>query len=173
MVKETSQSASEEHSARAIGRSLPISTKHVVEICSFIRGKSVEEAKKLLEGVIGKKVAVPFKRYNKDVGHKKGMSTGRYPVKAASEILRVIKSAEANAQFKGINTSNLIVKEAIANKASTPLHFGRSRGRRMKRTHVSVKVEEVAKSEIAGKENKTSKKKDKAESNKSKEGKQK
>jgi len=128
--------------ARAIGRSMPISFKHGIEICNFIRGKNVNYAKEFLSEVIEEKQAVPFRRFNHHVGHKKTMAAGRYPKKASKEILDLINSAEANAQFKGLSTSNLTIKFIIANKATTTIRSGRKRSRRAKRTQVEIIVQE-------------------------------
>jgi large subunit ribosomal protein L22 len=136
-----------EHTAKAIGRALPISTKYSVEICNLIRGTSLQKAKDILEGVIELKVPVPFRRYNRSMGHKTKVGVGRYPVKACKEILSILESAEANAQFKGINTSSLVISHLCANKASKQWHYGRKRRREMKRTHIEVVVEEKKVSE--------------------------
>lgn len=48
--------------------------------------------------VINQKKAVPYKRFNKDVGHKKGIGPGRYPIKASGVILSLVKLAESNAR---------------------------------------------------------------------------
>ncbi|MBU4548292.1 MAG: 50S ribosomal protein L22, partial [Euryarchaeota archaeon] len=91
--------------AKAIGRALKISPKHAVEICRELRGMKLERAKVYLEEVIQMQKAVPFKRHNKKVGHRKGLNgwpTGRYPVKAAGHILKVLENAEANAEYKGL-----------------------------------------------------------------------
>lgn len=134
-----------EHTAKAVGVGLPVSTKISVEVCSFIRRKNLEKAKNLLKQAIDKKIAVPFKRFNKNVGHKKGrIAAGRYPEKTCAEILNLLESVEANAQFKGLNTSNLIIKSIIANAASRPWHYGRQHRRRMKRTNIEIIVEERA-----------------------------
>jgi len=131
-----------ENSAKVNGISLPISTKQAIEICSFIRGMNPDYAKKLLEEVVQKNVAVPYRRFNKGVGHKTKIGPGRYPVNAAKEFIKLIDSASANAQFKGLNTSSLIISRACANKAGNFWHFGRKRRRKMKRTHVEIFVEE-------------------------------
>ena len=68
---------------KAIGRNLQISTKQSVEICNFIRNKSLKVAKNMLNSVVNKKIAVPYKRYRRDVGHKAGMASGRYPITAS------------------------------------------------------------------------------------------
>ena len=51
----------EAKTARAMAKSLKISPKHSVEICSAIRGMEVEKAKAYLEDVIDMKKSVPFK----------------------------------------------------------------------------------------------------------------
>lgn len=134
----------EENTSKASGISLSISTKISVEICSFIRGKNLQKAKNILENVIAGKQAVPYKRYNQEIPHRKGkMASGRFPKKASNAILRLLKSVEANAQLKGLNTNNLAIKHLCAHQASRPMHVGRHRNRVMKRTHVEIVVEET------------------------------
>jgi len=126
----------------AVGRSLPISTKQSIEICDFIRNRSIDDAKKILNEVIKKKMAIPFKRFREGAGHKRGIASGKYPQKACKELLKVLNMVEANAQHKGLSSS-LKIKSILAQKASTPWHFGRKRRRKMKRTHIEVVVEEI------------------------------
>jgi large subunit ribosomal protein L22 len=132
-----------EHIACASAKNISVSTKHSAEICKSLRYKNVSYAKRFLEEVAELKRAVPFKRYNKNVAHKKGMMAGRFPQKAAKEMLALIKSAESNAQFKGLDTSNLKIIKLLANKASIPLTGGRHR-RGTKRTHLEIEVKEVS-----------------------------
>ena len=140
--------------AKAVGKDLSISTKNAIEICSFIRGKSLQKAKEILQKVIEKKQAIPFKRFTEGAGHKKGMSGGKFPIKACMEILKIVELAEANASYKGLNTDDLILKHIKADKASTPIKYGRHRGRLMKRTHVEIIVEEMEKKVKTEKESK-------------------
>ncbi|MBI2656888.1 50S ribosomal protein L22 [Candidatus Woesearchaeota archaeon] len=135
----------EEHMARAIGMAMPISFKQSVEICSFIRKKNVNDAKKILQNVVEKKFAIPFKRYNFDLGHKKGTGPARYPEKASRELIKLIENVEANAQFRGLNTSNLVIAHISAHKAGKAWHYGRKSRRKMKRTTIEIIVEEKAK----------------------------
>ncbi|MBI2657850.1 50S ribosomal protein L22 [Candidatus Woesearchaeota archaeon] len=136
-----------EHMARAVSMALPISVKQSVEICNYIRNKNVSSAKKMLQDVIEKKAAVPFKRYNFDLGHKTKIGPARYPEKASKEFIKLIDNVEANAQFKGLNTSNLVIAHASAHKAGKAWHFGRKSRRRMKRTNLEIVVEEKSKTE--------------------------
>lgn len=136
---------SHENMARAIGTDLPISFKQSVEICNYIKNKNAGKAKKMLQDVIDKKAAVPFKRYIFDLGHKKNTGPGRYPLNASKKFIQLIESAEANAQFRGFNTSNLVITHINAHKAGKAWHFGRQSRRRMKRTNIEIIVEESKK----------------------------
>ena len=139
MTKEQEKS---ENTAKAVGKDLSISTKMAVEVCSFIRKKNLQKAKNLLQEVISMKKAIPIKRYNKGLAHKKKMGPGRYPVNTSKKILELLEGVEANAQFKGLSTDDLIITHIKADKAATPWHYGRQRRRKMKRTHIEVIVTE-------------------------------
>ena len=131
-----------EQMARAFSL-LPISRKKAIEICNFIRYKPIARVKKFLEGVAVKEVAVPVKRYKQGIPHRKAIGPGKFPVNASKRILSLINSAEANAQFKGLNALNLIVKHVSAKKAPTAMHAGRFRGRKMKRCYIEVVLSEA------------------------------
>jgi large subunit ribosomal protein L22 len=127
--------------AIAKARSLPVSTKHCIVISDFIRNKTLEKARDYLESVTTKKKAIPFKRFNNNMGHKPGMAAGRYPIKAVVEFLKLFKNVEANAQDKGLNTEGLKITKIVANKAAIPLTGGRRRIA-TKRTHLEIEVTE-------------------------------
>lgn len=138
--------------AKVTGKDLPVSFKDCIEIGNFVRGMKTKKAITKLENVVNQKVAVPMKRFNFDRGHKKGMGAGRYPVKAAGEIIKLIKSAEANAQNQGLITESLFIKEFIANKGAAQWHYGRKIRRKAKKTHIKIVLEEKsAKKEEKGK----------------------
>ena len=50
-------------------------------------------------------------------GKQFGVSKARWPVKSAEQLLGLLKNAEANADTKGFDTSNLIVKHIQVNQA--------------------------------------------------------
>ncbi len=102
----------------------------------------LDSAKKLLHDVKEQKQAIAYKKFNSSASHRRGMGPGRYPIKAAGEILSLLESAEANAQFKGLNTNDLIITESVANEGSRPHRYGRQRRRKAKRTHVTIVVAE-------------------------------
>ena len=137
------QEFSKDKMARAVGVALPVSVKHSVEVCGYIRNKKVAEAKKLLDLVIEVKKAVPYRRYNQDLSHKPGIGPGRFPVKTSQEIKKLLESVEANAQFQGLNTSNLIITSMIVQKAPGAYHYGRKKRRKMKRATIEIIVTEA------------------------------
>lgn len=145
--------ASKENTATVNGKDLPVSTKHVIEICNYIRGRNLLKSKEFLEAVLAKKRAVPFRRYTKDMGHKPGSTgPGRYPQKASEIVLKLLESLEVNAQNKGLDTASLYIKEAIPNKGSNVWHYGRQRRRRMKLTHLFMLAEEAVEKKTEKKE---------------------
>lgn len=146
-----------EHSAIAKSLDLSISTKHSIEISRSIRYKSTTSAKKILEDAINLRKAIPFRKFKKDMGHKRGMAAGRYPKKAANEFMRLIKSVEANAQSKGLDVGNLKITKIISNLASIPFTGGRRRTG-TKRTNLEIEVKEFSKNKESEKKGeKTSK----------------
>jgi large subunit ribosomal protein L22 len=131
-----------ENVVKAVGRDLGISTRNSIEICSHIKGMEVKKARDLLEKVMKQERAIPFKRFTEGAGHKKGMSSAKYPFRASQQFLFLLKALEANAQNKGLS-SELRIIHACAQKAAEPLHYGRKRRIKMKRTHVEIAAEEI------------------------------
>jgi large subunit ribosomal protein L22 len=142
-----------ENSAKAVGLSLPISRKQSTQVCAAIRGLNVQKAKKLLEDAIALKKPIPMKKYNWNTGHKAGMGPGSYAPTTCDHVLKILKNAEANAQFKGLSTGNLIIVHASAQKGPTVMHQGRQRSK-AKRAHIEIVVEEIKKQEEAEKNKK-------------------
>lgn len=50
-------------------------------------------------------------------GHQWGVSKARWPVKSATFLSDLLKNAEANADTKGLDTGNLVVKHIQVNQA--------------------------------------------------------
>ncbi len=149
-----------EHEAKVVGRNLQVSTKQVIEIANYIRGRNLVKTKELLEKVTKKQMAIPYRRFNMDTGHRKGgIGPGRYPVKASKEILMLLNSLEANAQNKGLDVDALYIKTIIPNKGNTIWHYGRHRRRQAKTTHIEIIAEEKEEEKKARK--KTEKKEEK------------
>ena len=136
---------------KASGRELRVSPKHAREVCKTIKGMNLDQAKGYLQQVILKKKPVPFRRHKKKVGHRHGMEkafAGRYPVKAAQNILKVLEGAEANAEFKGLDAERLRIIHASAYpgmkiKGYIERAFGRSSPRFETLCHVELVLEEI------------------------------
>ncbi|OIO41519.1 50S ribosomal protein L22 [Candidatus Pacearchaeota archaeon CG1_02_31_27] len=125
------------------GLNLVVSTKYAVDICNLIRYKEPEIMIKYLEEVLKKKKAIPMKG---EYPHRKGMMSGRYPEKASKQFITLLKNLIANASFKGMDTHNLYISEAFANKGERFHRRGRSgMGKKAKRTHVIIKAMEKGK----------------------------
>ncbi len=132
-----------ENSAKAVGVNLPISPKRSLEVCNFIRNRKLLVAKKLLDAVQKKETPVPFTRFNKGLGHRKGnITSGRYPIKTCFQILKILKSAEANAQNKGLNSNNLVIKHISAQKGTRVQRHKRNGSVMAQLTHIEVVLEE-------------------------------
>ena len=122
-----------------------ISFKKTREICHYIKGMSLTKAKKILENVMIMKCAIPFKRHTDGSGHKKGnMTNGRYPIKASSEVLYLLKNAENNGLYKGLNVSNLYIFDMHANRGRVIRGaFPRARGRASPKNTTTVNIEVI------------------------------
>ncbi len=137
-----------EKTAKAMAREVRISPKHAYEVAKTIKGMKLEEARKLLEDVVDKKVPIPMKRYKRDVGHRKGMGPGRFPVKCASEFLKLLKNAESNAKYKGLNPEKMRIIHVCAKEGRTiygifPRARGRATPKRRESVHIEVIIGEV------------------------------
>ncbi len=139
-----------DRTAIASGRDLRISPKAAREVCRHIRGMRLDKAKEILEQVIELKTPIPYRRHNKKVAHRKGAQgydAGRFPKKAAGEILKLLDSVESNAEFKGLYTDRLKIVHINAQRARVlrnymPRAFGRSSPHFNHLTHIEVAVEE-------------------------------
>lgn len=116
------------------GKDLGISTKHSIAICKAIKGKKIDEAVYLLEQVSKMKKAIPM---NQEIGHRKGMAGGRYPIKASLQFIKLLKQLAANATVNGLELEKARI-ECKADLASRPYKRGGSM--RFKRTHVTLKL---------------------------------
>jgi large subunit ribosomal protein L22 len=112
------QPQNNEKIAKAQLRDINASFKDLANTCSFIRGLDAKEALSLLELASKKVIPIPYPRYNKKLGHRRelGGKKGRYPIKSAKIVAKVLRDAIANARFLGLNEDNLYVAYAVANK---------------------------------------------------------
>jgi large subunit ribosomal protein L22 len=146
----TEEELDPEKTVKASGREVRVSHKSAREVCKTIKGMMLTKAKQYLTDVMDKKRAVPFRRFKKKAGHRHGLEktyAGRYPVKAAKHILKVIEGAEANAEYKGLDTERLRIIHASAYpgmkvKQYTPRAHGRSSPKFQTLSHIEIVLEE-------------------------------
>jgi len=136
---------SPEKTSKAMGKELHISRKQAHEIATAIKGMKLYTAREFLENVAALKQAVPYKRYVRNVPHKRGMCSGRYPQKAAKEILCIVKNAESNATYKGLDSGNMRITHVATKKGHTYMgQFPRAQGRATPKKQETVTVEMIA-----------------------------
>ncbi|MCA6213232.1 50S ribosomal protein L22 [Thermococcus bergensis] len=139
-----------ERMAKASGRDLRISPKLSIEVCREIKGMMLNDAIKLLDDVIAKRRPIPLRRFNDSQGHKKGkgFGPGRYPVKVAKEIKKILLNARNNAEQKGLDPDRLKIIHAAAHRGPVlrgyiPRAFGRATPFNEQTTHIEIVVEEI------------------------------
>jgi ribosomal protein L22 len=113
----------------------PISTRHSVALCKFIKNKEIEKAIIELEDIAAKRRALPMKG---EFAHRKGkgMMSGKYPQNSTRYFIKLLKSLQANSNANEIKEPR--ITEAIANLAPRPR--GRFGTYQRKRTHITLVV---------------------------------
>ncbi|MCW4001105.1 MAG: 50S ribosomal protein L22 [Candidatus Bathyarchaeota archaeon] len=138
--------------AIASGRELKVSHKAAREVAKAIKGMDLAQAKQYLRDVIALKKPIPYRRYTKKLGHKGGMAdcgVGRFPIKTAEQVLRVLQAAQANAENKGLDVDRLKIVHTAAYpgmklKRYTPRAHGRASPKYDITSHVEIVLEEKA-----------------------------
>ena len=74
-VSQSKNIESKNHSAIVRAWNIPISLKFSVEIGNYIKYQKISTAKDLLNLAISMEKPVPFKRFNRDLGHKSGIAS--------------------------------------------------------------------------------------------------
>jgi large subunit ribosomal protein L22 len=143
-----SQKISGDNIAKAKANELNMSPKHSIEIATFIRHQRVNDAIAYLNEVVGLKKAIPFRRFNRNVAHKRGLpgnwDAGRYPVKASKAYIRVLESVKKNAEYIGLDADNLEIIHVSANRGrSQKSFFPRAMGRATPKVRETVNIEVV------------------------------
>jgi len=134
--------------AKAKANELNMSPKHSIEIATFIRHQRLNDAIAYLNDVIGLKKAIPFRRFNRNVAHKRGLpgnwDAGRYPVKASKAYIRVLESVKKNAEYIGLDAENLEIIHVSANRGrAQKSFFPRAMGRATPKVRETVNIEVV------------------------------
>ena len=131
---------------RASLREADMSPKEAREVCAAIKGLPLDRARAILNDVVELRRPIPFRRYRGKVGHKAGLQgyyAGRYPVKVAKAVLKLLDSLEANADYRGLDTSRLKLIHVAAYpgrrlRRYAPRAFGRASAKNKELVHIEV-----------------------------------
>ena len=144
--------ADPENTAKAMLRERRMSNKHSKEIARELKGKTASEAVDYLEAVVEGDQAVPFRKHNGGVGHRKnidGWDAGRFPNKASKEFLKLLENAIANADHQGFEGESMRIAHVAAHKVGEaqgrkPRAMGRATAWNTPEVDVELILEEVS-----------------------------
>jgi large subunit ribosomal protein L17e len=108
--------------AAAKGSFLRVHFKNTRETAQAVSGMKLKKAYAYLGDVKEHKQAIPFRRFRGGVGRTAqakvfGVTQGRWPAKSVEFLLNLLKNAESNAEAKGLNADELIIKHIQVNQA--------------------------------------------------------
>nr|CDI57027.1 probable RPL17A-ribosomal protein L17.e [Melanopsichium pennsylvanicum 4] len=111
-----------EKTAKSRGQYLRVHFKNTRETAAAVNGMKLQKAYAYLGNVVEKKQCIPFRRFNGGVGRtqqaKEFKTTqGRWPVKSVKFLLALLKNAEANAEAKGLETEELVIRNIVIQQA--------------------------------------------------------
>eukprot|EP01103_Thecamoeba_quadrilineata_P003298 TRINITY_DN1308_c0_g1_i1.p1 TRINITY_DN1308_c0_g1~~TRINITY_DN1308_c0_g1_i1.p1 ORF type:complete len:192 (+),score=41.02 TRINITY_DN1308_c0_g1_i1:19-594(+) len=108
--------------AKARGSNLRVHFKNTRETAMALKKMKLKVAIKYLENVIGKKDAIPFRRFLGGVGHHaqskkyKTVAT-RWPKKSCEYLISLLKNAQSNAEAKKLDIDRLFISHIQVNRA--------------------------------------------------------
>lgn len=114
--------------SKACSYNLRVSVINTAPVCRVVRGLRVISAKKLLNDVLKKKRSI----------------NGKYYIKSTEAVLKIIESAEKNAEFKNYDLDKLYIAH-IAALDGTQMHRRRHKtklGSRLKAAHLEIILKE-------------------------------
>jgi len=134
--------------AKAYGYELHCSQKDSMNLAYALKGMNTEKAKKFLEEIIDMKRPLPAVFHNGKRAHQKGIGPGSYPQKAARYMLKIVKNAENNAEYKGFDAENMKIVHISAYqgriiKGVMPRAQGRATDKNKTTTNIEIVVEEA------------------------------
>merc|ERR1712112_295281 len=102
---------------------LRVHFKNTRESANAIKKMPLHRATKYLKNVIAHKEIIPFRRFMGGVGRHAqaavhGTAAGRWPKKSAEFLLHMLKNAESNAEYKGLDADHLVVEHIQVNRAA-------------------------------------------------------
>ncbi len=111
--------------ARAIVKNAKVSLKKAVVVCKRLKNLNLKKAERFLNELLEQKKSID----------------GKYYTNVVKVLLKLLKSAKANAERKGMNVDKLYIKVIKADKGETfirPLPKAKFQPRKAKQTHITV-----------------------------------
>jgi large subunit ribosomal protein L22 len=135
-------------SAKAYGYELHCSPKDSMNLAYALKGMKIEEAKEFLEEIIEIKRPLRAVFHKRKRAHQRGIGPGSYPKKAAQCMLKMIKNAENNAEYKGFDVENMKISHISAYRGRIirgimPRARGRATDKNETTTNIEIILEEA------------------------------
>jgi len=98
------------------------SIQNTRETAQAIKKMPLHRATAYLKNVLNKTEIIPFRRFMGGIGRHAqakvhGTSQGRWPKKSAEFLLHMLKNAESNAEYKGLDADHLVIDHIQVNRA--------------------------------------------------------
>ncbi|ETS60445.1 hypothetical protein PaG_05657 [Moesziomyces aphidis] len=122
-----------EKTAKSRGEYLRVHFKNTRETAAAVNGLKLQKAYAYLGNVVEKKQCIPFRRFNGGVGRTQQAKefkttqvvwdcsamadSRRWPVKSVKFLLALLKNAESNAEAKGLDTEELVIRNIVIQQA--------------------------------------------------------
>jgi large subunit ribosomal protein L22 len=147
-MQEYSINIDPDKTAKAYGYELHCSQKDSMNLAYAIRGMKIADANKYLNDIIEMKKSLPAVFHKRKISHQKGIGPGSYPQKAAKYMLKILKNAENNAEYKGFDVENMKISHISTYrgriiKGIIPRAQGRATNKNKKTTNIEIILEEV------------------------------
>jgi large subunit ribosomal protein L22 len=138
----------QDKTAKAYGYELHCSPKDSMNLAYAIKGMKTDEAEKFLNEIIIMKRSLPAIFHKRKRSHQKGIGPGSFPEKAARYMLKVLKNAENNAEYKGFDFENMKISHISTYggriiRGIMPRAQGRATNKNKKTTNIEIILEEV------------------------------
>ena len=138
--KKEEKKMTKKEEAIAKGNNLHVSMKQCMYICRFIKGKTIDQSIRELEGVLKLKTIIPF---SGEIPHRKGkIMSGRYPINASKLFIPLLKTLRGNVLANQMDLDKTRIFFASSSFASRPSKRG---GGRFKRANIILKAKEAIK----------------------------
>lgn len=134
--------------AKAYGYELHCSPKDSMNLAYAIKGMKTTDADKYLNEITEMKKSLPAVFHKGKISHQKGIGPGSYPQKAAKYMLKILKNAENNAEYKGFDVENMKISHISTYggriiRGIMPRAQGRATNKNKKTTNIEIILKEV------------------------------